>query len=185
VLRSLIVFALVSFASCRRNSPSEPSSTNAQQDPGRGSGSGTTPAGAAGNHEGLPPLTGPNVVFRPAGQPPVAVRVEVQRTEAEHARGLMYRRDLDEMAGMIFVFREPAHQTFWMRNTYLPLDMIFITADRHVLGVVRNATPMTDDPREVEGDSQYVLEVNAGWADRHHVGTGTPVEFVNVPPALE
>lgn len=124
-------------------------------------------------------------MLRTAGQPPVAVRVEVQRNEAERERGLMFRRELDEMAGMIFVFPQPAHQTFWMRNTYLPLDMIFIGADRRVLGVVRNATPMTDDGREVEGDSLYVLEVRAGFADRHHIDAGTQVELVNVPPALE
>ncbi len=130
------------------------------------------------------PLSGPNVILRPQGAEPVTVRVEVQLTEEEQQRGLMYRRSLDELAGMIFVFARPEHQTFWMRNTFLPLDMIFITADRRVLGVVRNATPMTDDGREVDGDSQYVLEVRAGFADRHHITPGTPVEFVNIPPPL-
>lgn len=125
-------------------------------------------------------LSGPHVVLRPAGHPPVAVRVEVQRTPEQWQRGLMYRRHLDPMAGMLFVFPYPDHQVFWMRNTYLPLDMIFITADFRVLGVVRNATPMTDDPREVPGESQYVLEVNAGFADRHHIREGTPVELVNI-----
>lgn len=111
--------------------------------------------------------------------------MEVQRTEAARQRGLMFRRQLDEMAGMVFVFPEPSHLTFWMHNTYLPLDMIFITQDRRVLGIVRNATPMTDDLREVPGESMYVLEVNAGFADRHHITAGTPVDLVNVPPALE
>ena len=51
--------------------------------------------------------------------------------------------------------------------------------------MVRNATPETEDPREVEGDSQYVLEVNAGFTARHHIDRGTLVEFVNIPPALD
>lgn len=132
-----------------------------------------------------PSLVGPHVVLRPEGHEPVTVRVEVQRTNEQRARGLMFRRQLDEMSGMIFVFPHAEHQQFWMRNTYLPLDMIFITSDRRVLGIVRNATPMTDDPREVPGESQYVLEVNAGFADRHHIRDGTPVELVNIPPAAE
>jgi len=68
-----------------------------------------------------------------------------------------------------------------MHNTYIPLDMIFIGTDRRIVGVVENATPQTDDPREVEGESQYVLEVNAGFARRHSLGPGTLVRFVDVP----
>ena len=97
----------------------------------------------------------------------------------------MFRQELDERAGMIFVFPRPQHQVFWMHNTYLPLDMIFITPERRVLGVVENATPMTDDPREVPGASLYVLEVRAGFAGRHHIAAGTPVELVNIPDATE
>ena len=74
---------------------------------------------------------------------------------------------------------------FWMRNTYLPLDMIFITRDHRVLGVVHNATPMTDDSRSVPGNSMYVLEVRAGFAARHHIEAGTPVELIEVPPASD
>ncbi len=103
--------------------------------------------------------------------------------EQGRARGLMFRRELDELAGMLFVFPAPENLRFWMHNTYLPLDMVFIRADRRVLGVVRNATPMTDDTRGVPGDSQYVLEVRAGFAERHQITDGTPVEFVNIPPA--
>jgi uncharacterized membrane protein (UPF0127 family) len=119
-------------------------------------------------------------VLRPDGATAVTVRAEVARTEAERERGLMHRTALDEAAGMIFVYPRPQHLTFWMRNTLLPLDMIFITGEHRVLGVVENATPMTDDVRAVHGDSQYVLEVRAGFASRHHVAPGTPVEMPDV-----
>ncbi len=95
----------------------------------------------------------------------------------------MNRTSLGANNGMLFVFAESEQQSFWMRNTFLPLDMVFIKSDRRVLGVVRNATPMTDDPRQVEGESQYVLEVNAGFTERHHIDRGTLVEFVQIPPA--
>jgi uncharacterized membrane protein (UPF0127 family) len=130
-------------------------------------------------------VRGPRVVLRPAGHPAVTVPVEVARTHETRMRGLMNRRELAAASGMLFVFAQTEHQAFWMRNTFLPLDMIFIESNRRVLGVVRNATPMTDDSREVEGDSQYVLEVNAGFAARNHIDRGTVVEFVNIPPALE
>lgn len=131
-----------------------------------------------------PQAQGPAVVIHTRGGP-VTVGVEVARTDAQRMRGLMYRRDMPEDRGMIFMFREPSHQVFWMHNTLLPLDMIFIRPDRTILGVVRNATPETDDQRQVPGDSQYVLEVNGGWCARHGVADGDRVEFVDVPPAME
>lgn len=181
VFRAAFLSAMVLLGSCHRSEPRESSSMSAGD---RGNTGATAQAGSTAPTPTQPPVTGPNVILRPTGAPPVTVHVEVQRTEAERERGLMFRRDLDELAGMIFVFERPEHQTFWMRNTYLPLDMVFISADRRVLGVVRNATPMTDDAREVPGDSMYVLEVRAGFADRHHITDGTPIELLNIGPAI-
>jgi uncharacterized membrane protein (UPF0127 family) len=120
------------------------------------------------------------VVLEPPGQDQVTVQVEVARTPAQTQRGLMYRRELARDGGMLFVFPRARHQTFWMRNTYLPLDMVFITSEMRVLGVVENATPETDDVREVDGVSQFVLEVNAGFAREHGIGPGTLVRFENI-----
>lgn len=118
--------------------------------------------------------------LEPPGREPVIVEVEVASTPEQTARGLMYRRHLAPDAGMLFLFARPRHLTFWMRNTYIPLDMIFITSDMRVLGVVENATPLTDDVREVDGISQFVLEVNAGFAREHGIVAGTPVRFEDV-----
>lgn len=173
-VRSIV--ALVSFvaaASCgRRDAPTSPVTTPAE--PGA---SATATASASMQ----PALSGPHAVLRPAGREPIAVRLELAVTPSQRTRGLMYRRQLDERAGMLFVFPREHHQVFWMHNTYLALDMVFIRANNQVLGVVENATPMTDDPRQVEGDSQYVLELNAGFARRHGITAGTRVEFVDVP----
>lgn len=126
--------------------------------------------------DATPPELDGRVVLRGADGE-VEVRVEVVKTRSERSRGLMHREHLDEDAGMIFLFREPEHQTFWMRNTLIPLDMIFIGSDRRVVGVYENAQPRTDRTRSVEGDSQYVLEVNAGFARRWGIGPGSRVEF--------
>jgi uncharacterized membrane protein (UPF0127 family) len=98
--------------------------------------------------------------------------VELAITQPTRERGLMFRRSLDDASGMLFIFNEPEHHTFWMKNTLIPLDMIFATADGTVLGVVAQAEPQTLDPREVEGDSKYVLEVAGGWCAQHGIGKG-------------
>jgi uncharacterized membrane protein (UPF0127 family) len=111
----------------------------------------------------------------------VPVTVEVADTSERRSLGLMYRKELAAEAGMLFVFDAPDHLTFWMKNTVLPLDMIFIGEDRHVLGIVKSAVPFTTTPRGVDGESRYVLEVNAGFSDRHGVTGGDTVSFEGVP----
>jgi uncharacterized membrane protein (UPF0127 family) len=142
------------------------------------------PAATSRNNAVVHPSTlaeiSPEVVLEPPGADPVHVTVEVARTPSTRRRGLMFRRHLAPIAGMLFVFERPAPRTFWMRNTFLRLDMIFIGADRHVVGVVADATPLTDDPRAVDADSQYVLEVRAGFASEHGVVPGTLARFVGV-----
>ena len=122
----------------------------------------------------------PMVVLRPEGRPEVRVRVELARTSQEHARGLMFRDQLEADAGMLFLYEEEGLLAFWMRNTLIPLDMIFISADHRVVGIVENAEPQTDTVRQVDRPSQFVLEVNGGFAAAHGITAGTPVEFRNI-----
>ena len=122
----------------------------------------------------------PMVVLRPEGRPEVRVRVELARTGEERARGLMFREHLDADAGMLFLFEGEEIQRFWMRNTLIPLDMIFISADHRVVGIVENAEPQTDTARQVDQPSQFVLEVNGGFAATHGITAGTAVEFHNI-----
>jgi uncharacterized membrane protein (UPF0127 family) len=169
-VRWIVIAASLVFASCRGSSPVEPEAPARNAAPAV-----VTP----------PPRSGPSVrIIRQSGGP-VDIDVEVVREPRTRERGLMFRRDMDENHGMIFVFPRPDHQVFWMHNTILPLDMIFIRADRTILGIVKNATPETDDPREVPGDSLYVLEVNGGFSDRHHLSAGDRVELTQVPSASE
>src|SRR5262249_51269459 len=123
---------------------------------------------------------GPTVVLRPTDRPAVSVKVELARTDAARQRGLMYRDRLEPDHGMLFIFDNDAQQSFWMKNPYIPLDMIFITSGLRVLGVVENAEPLTTTPRFVKGVSRYVLEVVGGYAQQHGITAGTPVELRNV-----
>jgi uncharacterized membrane protein (UPF0127 family) len=124
----------------------------------------------------------PRVVLHTA-QGDVSVRVELADTPERRTRGLMHRKELAGDAGMLFVFpRSEVHQ-FWMKNTPLPLDMIFIAADRTVVGVVEKAEPFTTTGRGVGKPSQYVLEVNGGFSAKYGIRAGDRVDFVGVLPA--
>jgi uncharacterized membrane protein (UPF0127 family) len=122
------------------------------------------------------------VVFRPAGAPAARVEVEVARTGRQIQRGLMHREHLPAGAGMLFLFARQQVQRFWMKDTLIPLDMIFVSSAMVVVGVVENAAPRTMVSRRVAAPSQFVVEVNAGWARAHRVAAGVPVEFIGVPP---
>lgn len=114
------------------------------------------------------------VIFKPPGRT-VRVEVEIASDPEARRRGLMHRRELAPMAGMLFVFDEQTTQSFWMKNTYLPLDMIFIDETSKVVGIVANAEPLTRETRSVGAPSRFVVEVNAGFCKTHAISTGTPV----------
>lgn len=115
---------------------------------------------------------------------PVRVDAELALTRAEQRRGLMYRRYLRRNTGMLFVFPSPRRASFWMINTFVALDLIFIGADHSVVGVVEHARPFSDDEQAIEAESLYVLEVSAGFCSTHGITAGTPVSFENLPPSV-
>jgi uncharacterized protein len=108
------------------------------------------------------------------------VKVELARTEPDRQRGLMWRRALEPGRGMLFLFEQPQPLKFWMKNTYIPLDMIFLSSDRRIVGIEENAEPLTTRPRGPDAPTQFVLEVPGGWARAHGVEAGMVVEFVHV-----
>src|SRR5438105_86278 len=81
-------------------------------------------------------------------------------------------RDLAADAGMLFVFPTESPQSFWMKNTPLPLDMVFIGADRRIVGIVVDTKPFSTNPLGVDAASQYVLEVHAGFCAQHGIAKG-------------
>ena len=103
------------------------------------------------------------------------VEVEIAATHDARTRGLMWRRELKEGAGMLFIFREPAPLSFWMKNTLIPLDMIFIDKDLKIVGAVERAEPKTLQSRGVAGMSMFVLEVPSGWFSKTGLKAGTAV----------
>lgn len=107
----------------------------------------------------------------------VCVSVETARTQSQRQFGLMYRRKLPPDSGMLFYFDYEQKQQFTMRNTYIPLDMIFITSSMRIAGIAENTTPLTEGPYGVDAPSQYVLEVNGRFCREHGISAGDRVLF--------
>jgi len=128
-----------------------------------------------------PSAESPQVALETA-QGEVTVAVEVVKTRPKIERGLMYREHLPPDAGMLFLMGGESDHTFYMRNTLIPLDMIFITKDLTIAGIVERAEPRTETLRSVGATSLYVLEVNGGWTATHQVKPGAKVRFLRVTP---
>ena len=106
-----------------------------------------------------------------------AFRVEVARTGAEQAKGLMFRTAMGADEGMIFPMDPPRDASFWMHNTVIPLDIIFIGADRRILNIAANAVPYSETPLPSAGPVSGVLELNGGRAAQLGIGPGDKVDW--------
>ncbi|MGC4089727.1 MAG: DUF192 domain-containing protein [Polyangiaceae bacterium] len=119
----------------------------------------------------LPAFDRGYVSFKAAPGSP-RIEVEVARSPEAHEHGLMFRAELPESRGMLFEWEAESQRVFWMHNTCLPLDMLFIAKDGTVAGILEQVPVLNDDPRSVPCPAAYVLEVNAGWCRRHGVTAG-------------
>jgi uncharacterized membrane protein (UPF0127 family) len=105
------------------------------------------------------------------------VDAEIAQEDEERQRGLMYRTSLGEDEGMLFIFEIERELSFWMRNTCLPLDMIFISADGTIVNIEENTPTLTDENFESGCKARYVLETNAGWTRKNGVKAGMKVKL--------
>lgn len=103
--------------------------------------------------------------------------VEAAVTHHELARGLMFRNKLEAEGGMFFFFVDEAMRSFWMENTQIPLDIVFINSSFTVVHVHRNAKPMDQTTISSQSPAQYVLEVNAGKAVSCRIVPGCKINF--------
>lgn len=107
-----------------------------------------------------------------------AFRAEVARTPQQQARGLMFRTQMGADEGMLFDYTADPHVlSFWMRNTVIPLDIIFITPDRRVLNIAANAVPYSEESLRATGVAAAVLELNGGRAAELGIAPGDRVSW--------
>jgi len=107
------------------------------------------------------------------------VRAEIAQAPHELEKGLMYRTQMAEDAGMLFRLGERSVHRFWMHNTCIPLDLLYIDDDGTIVGSVESAPTLNDAERSVPCRSSFVLELNAGYSRRHNVRAG---QHVTLPP---
>ncbi len=110
-----------------------------------------------------------------------AFEIELALDRKQHSQGLMYRQSLPADAGMLFVYRPARRVGMWMRNTYIPLDMLFIAEDGEIVKVVQRTVPLSLTPIESDQRVRGVLEVNGGTVKRLGIKPGDRV----VHPAFE
>jgi uncharacterized protein len=105
------------------------------------------------------------------------VKVEVADNPPERTQGLMFRSQMDEDKGMLFIFDTMDMQSFWMKNTIMSLDILFID-DKGVINTIhRNTTPYSEASLPSKGKSQFVVEVNGGFCSRHNINEGDLIEY--------
>ena len=101
---------------------------------------------------------------------PIHYRVEVAKTNEEQVKGLMYRLELKKNEGMLFLFDSEKNTSFWMKNTFIPLDIIFINKNGSINKIYKNTIPKSKKRIISKGEVLAVLEINAGEAIRNNIG---------------
>ena len=107
----------------------------------------------------------------------IKIAIEIADNDYERTRGLMYRRSLPDNAGMLFIFERSGTLSFWMRNTYIPLDIIFIDQNKQIVTIQKNTTPLSYAQIPSKRNAKYAVEVNAGFSDRHGIVIGDYITF--------
>ncbi|HSD63292.1 MAG TPA: DUF192 domain-containing protein [Ignavibacteriaceae bacterium] len=105
------------------------------------------------------------------------INIQIASNEFDRELGLMNRKSMDENQGMLFIFPDIQVRSFWMRNTMIPLDMIFIDDSKTVLNIAKNTTPYADISYPSAEPAKYVVEVNGGFCDRHNITSGAKVNW--------
>ena len=125
---------------------------------------------ASAGDEAARPVAAPqfaviNIAVQPGKhRPPLSFTVKLAETEAQRRYGLMFTPYLPQRHGMLFVFDTDAPRQFWMKNTQIPLDMLFFASDGHLVNVVHSAEPFSLTARNSAGPARYVLELKGGVA---------------------
>ncbi len=116
----------------------------------------------------------------------VKAKIDVQFADNEFDRelGLMYRKKMQENQGMLFIFPQSSIQTFWMRNTFISLDMVFINSNKKIVTIRRNTTRLSDKTYASTEPAKYVLEVVAGFCNKFNIHVGDEVNWTRSKSSL-
>jgi len=110
--------------------------------------------------------------------PIIKIDIEIADNDYERQLGLMNRQSMEEMQGMLFIFPQERYQSFWMLNTLFSLDIIFVNSNKEIVTIHKETTPLSEQSYPSTEPAQYVVEVNAGFCDRHNIKLGDKIFWI-------
>lgn len=105
------------------------------------------------------------------------IDVELAENDEERMQGMMYRKSMDDEKGMLFIFQREEPQSFWMKNTIIPLDIMYVNSKKEIVKIHKNTTPFSESSLPSEKPATYVVEVSGGFTDRYGVKEGDIISF--------
>jgi uncharacterized protein len=108
------------------------------------------------------------------------IDIEIADNENKRMQGLMWRRSMSDLQGMLFIFEKEQPQSFWMKNTYIPLDIIYINHSFDIVTIQANTTPFSEAPVPSYKPAQYVVEVNAGFCVKNKIEEGDKIIYKTI-----
>lgn len=164
----LVVLSSLYMGACNNNPSSRQGSSAATSE----SAATVTDKGPAFKKEGVL-----SFISKEKGDTIRTIDIEIAETDEERARGLMDRKSMADSQGMLFIFSEPEEQSFWMKNTYISLDIMYVDEKMEIVSIQKYATPLSEESLPSFKKAQYVVEVNAGFSDRNKIKYGDRIAF--------
>lgn len=110
-------------------------------------------------------------------EPIKKIDIEIAENDEERSRGLMYRKSMDDSKGMLFIFENEKPESFWMKNTIIPLDIMFVNSKREIVKIHKNTTPFSENSLPSVKPAIYVVEVAGGYTDRYGIKEGDLIRY--------
>ena len=110
--------------------------------------------------------------------PIIKIDIEIADNDYERQLGLMNRQSMEEMQGMLFIFPQERYLSFWMMNTLFSLDIIFVNSNKEIVTIHKDTTPLSEQSYPSTEPAQFVVEVNAGFCDRHNIKLGDKIFWI-------
>jgi uncharacterized membrane protein (UPF0127 family) len=108
-----------------------------------------------------------------------SIDIEIADDEYQTQTGMMYRDSMKDTQGMLFVFPKASYHSFYMKNTRIPLDIIYIDSEKKIVSIQKNAKPFDETSLPSNAPAQYVLEVNAGLSDTWNIEVGDLIDYLS------
>ncbi len=105
------------------------------------------------------------------------IDIELALDDSERTQGLMYRKSMDDGKGMLFIFDREEMQSFWMKNTIIPLDIMYVNSDFKIVKIFKNTVPFSEISLPSDRPAIYVVEVAGGFSDRYKIKEGDKIKF--------